>query len=42
MSKIPYVSAVGCLMYDMVCTIPDLAQTISQVCNFMSKPGKQH
>lgn len=42
MSKIPYASAVGCLMYAMVCTRPDLAQAVSQVCKFMSKPGKQH
>src|ERR1044072_2289768 len=42
MSKIPYASAVGCLMYVMVCTRPDLAQAVSQVCKFMSKPGKQH
>lgn len=42
MSKVPYASAVGCLMYAMVCTRPDLAQAVSQVCKFMSKPGKQH
>jgi hypothetical protein len=42
MSKVPYASAVGCLMYAMVCTRPDLAQAVSQVCKFMSKPGKHH
>ncbi|KAK2425531.1 secreted RxLR effector protein [Trifolium repens] len=42
MSKVPYVSAVGCLMYAMVCTRPDLAPVVSQVCKFMSKPGKHH
>ena len=42
MSKVPYASAVGCLMYAMVCTRPDLAQAVSQVCRFMSKPGKRH
>ena len=42
MSKILYASAVGCLMYAMVCTGPNLAQAVSQVCKFMSKPGKQH
>ncbi|RVX19433.1 Retrovirus-related Pol polyprotein from transposon TNT 1-94 [Vitis vinifera] len=29
MSKVPYASAVGCLMYAMVCTRPDLAHAIS-------------
>ncbi|KAE8663181.1 Germin-like protein subfamily 1 member 17 [Hibiscus syriacus] len=33
---------VGCLMYAMVCTRPDLAHDVSQVCKYMSKPGKQH
>ena len=42
MAKVPYASAVGCLMYAMVCTRPDLAQAVSQVSKFMSKPGKQH
>ena len=41
MSKIPY-DAVRCLMYVMVCTRSDLVQVVSQVCKFMSKPGKQH
>ncbi|OIV89834.1 hypothetical protein TanjilG_28396 [Lupinus angustifolius] len=31
-----------CLLYAMVCTRPDLAQAVSQVCKYMSKPGKQH
>ena len=42
MAKVPYVSAIGCLMYAMVCTRPDLTQAVSQVSKFMSKPGKQH
>ncbi|RVW31007.1 Retrovirus-related Pol polyprotein from transposon TNT 1-94 [Vitis vinifera] len=29
MSKVPYASAVGCLMYAMVCTRPDLAHAVS-------------
>ncbi|TXG53838.1 hypothetical protein EZV62_019094 [Acer yangbiense] len=29
MSKMPYASVVGCLLYAMVCTRPDLAQTLS-------------
>src|ERR1044072_988526 len=42
MSKIPYGSAIGCLIYAMVGTRPDLTLVVSQVCKFMSKPGKQH
>ncbi|KAI5447115.1 hypothetical protein KIW84_014823 [Lathyrus oleraceus] len=39
MSKAPYASGVGCLMY--ISKVP-LAQAVSQVCKFMSKPGKRH
>ncbi|KAE8686874.1 cytochrome P450 71A9-like [Hibiscus syriacus] len=42
MVKVSYSNAVGCLMYAMVCTRPDLAHAVSQVCKYMSKPGKQH
>ncbi|KAL0323637.1 UNVERIFIED_CONTAM: Retrovirus-related Pol polyprotein from transposon TNT 1-94 [Sesamum angustifolium] len=31
-------NAVGYLMYAMVCTRPDLAHAVSQVCKYMSKP----
>uniref|UniRef100_A0A2N9FQZ7 Integrase catalytic domain-containing protein n=1 Tax=Fagus sylvatica TaxID=28930 RepID=A0A2N9FQZ7_FAGSY len=31
MSKVPYASVVGCLMYAMVCTRPDLAHAVSTV-----------
>ncbi|KAE8655249.1 hypothetical protein F3Y22_tig00117034pilonHSYRG01568 [Hibiscus syriacus] len=42
MKKDPYSNVVGCLMYAMVCTRPDLAHVVSQVCKYISKPGKQH
>ncbi|KAE8685445.1 hypothetical protein F3Y22_tig00111098pilonHSYRG00167 [Hibiscus syriacus] len=42
MAKVPYANVIGCLMYAMVCTRPDLAHAVSQVCKYMSKPGKQH
>jgi hypothetical protein len=42
MSKVPYASAVGCLMYAMVCTRPDLAHAVSVVSKYMANPGKQH
>ena len=42
MSKVPYVSAIGNLMYAMVCTRPDIAHAVRVVSRFMSRPGKQH
>ncbi|KAJ4730101.1 Retrovirus-related Pol polyprotein from transposon TNT 1-94 [Melia azedarach] len=42
MSRVPYTSAVGSLMYAMVCTRPDLAQSVSVVSRFMGEPGKEH
>ena len=42
MSKVPYASAIGNLMYAMVCTRPDIAHAIGVVSRFMSRPGKQH
>jgi hypothetical protein len=41
-SKVPYTSAVGCLMYAMVCTRPDLAHAVSVVSKYMANPRKQH
>ena len=42
MDKVPYASAVGSLMYAMVCTRPDLAQAVGVVSRYMANPGKQH
>ena len=42
MSKIPYSSAVGSLMYAMVCTIPDVAHAVGVVSRYMNNPGKEH
>jgi hypothetical protein len=42
MSKVPYESAVGSLMYLMVCTRPDIAYAMSKVSRYMSNPGKVH
>ena len=39
-SRVPYVSAMGSLMYTMVCTKPDLAFAASIMCQFISNPGK--
>ena len=42
MSIIPYSSAVGCLMYVMVCTRPDISHAIRVVSRFLTNPGKAH
>lgn len=42
MSHVPYASAVGNLMYAMVCTIPDLAYVVSMVSHHIHNPGKNH
>lgn len=42
MTRVPYASAVGSLMYAMVCTRPDIAQAVSVVSRYMSQPGKEH
>ena len=42
MTRVPYASAVGNLMYVMVCTWPDLSQTISMISRYMHDPGRGH
>ena len=42
MSHVPYASAVGSLMYAMVCTRPDIAHAVGVFCRFMSNPGKEN
>ena len=42
MSKVPYANAVGCLMYLMVCTRPDISHAVSVVSRYMADPGKEH
>ena len=42
MSHVPYESAVGSLMYVMVCTRLDIAHAVGVYSSFMSKPGKDH
>ncbi|CAM8943858.1 unnamed protein product [Rhodiola kirilowii] len=42
MERVPYSNAVGCLMYAMVCTRPDLAHGVSLVSRHMANPGKCH
>ena len=42
MAKIPYASAIGSLMYAMVCTRPNIGHAVGVVSRFMSNPGKVH
>ena len=41
-SSIPYREAVGCLMYAMVLTRPNIAFVVSRVAKFTSKPRNSH
>ena len=42
MVQVPYSSAVGSIMYAMVCTRPDISQAVSVVSRYMAHPGKVH
>ena len=42
MSTVPYASAVGSLMYAMLCTRPDINLAISLVGRYQSDPGMEH
>ncbi|XP_074361194.1 secreted RxLR effector protein 161-like [Apium graveolens] len=42
MSRVPHASVVGSLIYAMVCTKPDLAQSVSVVSKFVGDPAKEH
>jgi ATP-binding cassette subfamily B (MDR/TAP) protein 1 len=41
-SRVPYSSAVGSLMYAIVCSRPDLSHAMSLVSRYMANPGKEH
>lgn len=42
MSRVPYLEAIGSLMYLMLGTRPDLAYAIGKLSRFGSNPGKKH
>ena len=42
MSKVPYASAMRCLIYAMVCTRFDLAHAVSTVSRYMANPGREY
>ena len=42
MKKVPYASAVGSLMYAMLCTRPDICFAVGMVARYQSNPGQGH
>ena len=42
MAKIPYLSAVGSLMYLATCTRPNIAYSVSLLARFSANPGQRH
>ncbi|XP_031267577.1 secreted RxLR effector protein 161-like [Pistacia vera] len=42
MTHVPYASAIGSLIYAMVCKRLDIAQVVGVLSRFMSNPGKEH
>ncbi|KAK1670359.1 hypothetical protein QYE76_058518, partial [Lolium multiflorum] len=42
MNQIPYASAVGSIMYAMLCTRPDIAHVVSLTSRYQSDPGMEH
>jgi Reverse transcriptase (RNA-dependent DNA polymerase) len=42
MKNIPYASAVGSLMYAMVCTRPNISHAVGVVSRYMSNPDSEH
>ena len=42
MQRVPYASAVGSLMYAMVCTRLDIAHVVGMVSRFLSNLGREH
>ncbi|KAK9098657.1 hypothetical protein Syun_025702 [Stephania yunnanensis] len=42
MAKVPYTSAVGSLMYAMMCTRPDICFVVGMVSRYQANPGQTH
>ena len=41
MSKIPYASAIGSIMYAMLCSRPDVSYTLSMTSRYQANPGER-
>ncbi|KAL4326038.1 hypothetical protein GQ457_11G025840 [Hibiscus cannabinus] len=42
MSQIPYASVIGSIMYDIICTRPDLSYALSMSSRYQANPGEGH
>ncbi|KAK8685858.1 hypothetical protein V6N13_124891 [Hibiscus sabdariffa] len=42
MSQIPYASAIGSIMYAMICIRPDLSYALSMTSRYQANPGEGH
>ncbi|GAA0161665.1 hypothetical protein LIER_17926 [Lithospermum erythrorhizon] len=42
MSRVPYASTVGSIMFAMISTRPDIAQAVGAVTRYMANPGSEH
>ena len=42
MNKVPYASAIGSIMYAMICTRPDVSYALSMTSRYQSNPGESH
>jgi ATP-binding cassette subfamily B (MDR/TAP) protein 1 len=42
MSGVPYASAIGSIMYAMICTRPDVSYALSVSSRYQSDPGVAH
>ena len=42
MSRVPYASAVGAIMYTMTCTDPDVAYALGVTSRYQANPGEEH
>ena len=42
MKVVPYASAIGSIMYAMLCTRPDIAHAVSLTSRYQSDPGMEH
>ncbi|KAJ9565912.1 LOW QUALITY PROTEIN: hypothetical protein OSB04_001878 [Centaurea solstitialis] len=42
MKSVPYASAIGSIMYAMLCTMPDVAYSVSVTSRYQQNPGEPH
>ena len=42
MSRVPYASAIGSIMYAMISTLPDVSYALSMTSRHQSDPGESH